>query len=268
MSPNQRNLLPVPGAEISYLVRGSGPLLLLIPGGDGGSDGYNALAGNLSSHYKVVTYDRRGSYGSTLTFPVDEMDLQTHSEDARRLLDELADGPAFIFGSSAGALIGLDLAIRHPSLIKMLVAHEPPVEGLLDDFDQIQEEIHQSYLREGGMVAMYKMARQLNLNYDDLEPGVVLPQRDPRASKPPNFGYTFLAVHHYRLDVNALAFCGVKIVLAGGITGQSNPAYRSTLALADRLGKSLVHFPSHHAGYISHPRAFAACLEDVLQEKT
>ena len=34
--------------------------------------------------------------------------------------------------------------------------------------------------------------------------------------------------------------------------------------LANRLGKAVVEFPSHHAGYVSHPRAFAEQLRAVL----
>jgi len=34
--------------------------------------------------------------------------------------------------------------------------------------------------------------------------------------------------------------------------------------LANRLGKAVVEFPSHHAGYVSHPRAFADQLSAVL----
>ena len=34
--------------------------------------------------------------------------------------------------------------------------------------------------------------------------------------------------------------------------------------LANRLGTAVVEFPSHHAGYVSHPRAFAEQLSAVL----
>lgn len=134
-------------------------------------------------------------------------------------MNELTKLPALVFGSSTGALIGLDLALRYPKQVRLLVAHEPPVEGLLPDFVLLQEEIHQTSIREGSLVAMYKLARQLNLDYSDLEPGVVLPQRDARSAYSNNFGFTFLAVHHYRLDVDALKAAAMPVVLAGGSTG-------------------------------------------------
>jgi hypothetical protein len=38
--------------------------------------------------------------------------------------------------------------------------------------------------------------------------------------------------------------------------------------LANCLGKAVVEFPSHHAGYVSHPRAFAEQLSAVLTAST
>jgi hypothetical protein len=38
--------------------------------------------------------------------------------------------------------------------------------------------------------------------------------------------------------------------------------YLCAAAVADRLGTSLVEFPGGHAGFISHPRAFAEKLRN------
>jgi hypothetical protein len=37
--------------------------------------------------------------------------------------------------------------------------------------------------------------------------------------------------------------------------------------VAEQLKTTLVEFPSHHAGYISHPLAFAERLRDVLRDE-
>lgn len=92
-----------------------------------------------------------------LDSPVEEMRLETHSNDAHRLLAALADpasptaapAPAYVFGSSAGALVGLDQAIRYPEQVRALVAHEPPDDGVLSDFDRFQEDMLDTYQREG-----------------------------------------------------------------------------------------------------------------------
>jgi len=260
--------LRVPGACLSYTVRGTGPVLLLIAGGEGGGEGYTNLAEALAGRYTVVTYDRRGAPGSPPDDPAEDVRLETHSDDAHRLLAAVAAGSALVFGSSAGALVGLDLAIRYPGQVRGLVAHEPPAEGVLPEFDRYQDEVAQA-LRQGGVpAAMAKFFARLGVQFDDPEPGVVLPPRSPQEAAMRGqalMRYTFPAVHRYRLDVAALSATPVPVVLAGGSAGHATPVYHCTQALAEHLGAALVEFPGHHAGYISHPRSFAARLEEVLR---
>jgi pimeloyl-ACP methyl ester carboxylesterase len=266
MDTTQSKNLHVPGVTLSYSVRGAGPLLLLIAGGEGGGDGYDNLGNALAGDYTVVIYDRRGAPGSPLDDPDQEVTLENHSDDAHRLLSALTNEPAYVFGSSAGALVGLDLAIRWPGQVRSLVAHEPPVEGLLPEFDQAQTEVATA-AQQGGMQALGLFFSRLGLRYDDLEPGVVLPPRNPQEAAVRGqalLRYTFPAVHRYRLDVAALATLPVPLVVAASSTGQATPVYHCTQALAARLGKEVVAFPSHHAGYISYPRAFAQKLKEVL----
>jgi acetyltransferase/esterase len=58
--------LKVPGAQLSYEVEGSGPLLILIPGAAGVGEVFHQVARELSARYHVVTYDRRGFSRSQL----------------------------------------------------------------------------------------------------------------------------------------------------------------------------------------------------------
>jgi pimeloyl-ACP methyl ester carboxylesterase len=61
------------GATLFYRVRGSGPALLMLPGGDGDADTADALCNQLIDHYTVVTYDRRGLSRSTIDAPADSL---------------------------------------------------------------------------------------------------------------------------------------------------------------------------------------------------
>lgn len=267
----KRSSLPVQGAALSYAVRGSGPFLLLIAGGEGGGDGYQQLAGALSDRYTVVTYDRRGAPGSPLDDPSEDVRLETHTEDSHRLLAALTSAPVYIFGSSGGALVGLDLLLHHPEQVRLLVAHEPPVEGILPNFDQSQAEVADA-LSEGGVpAAMQKFFSGMGVQFTDLEPGVVMPPRNPQEAflrGQALMRYTFPAVHRYRLDIEALRGIStqVPLVLAVSSSGQNTLVYQCTLALAARLEKAVAVFPSHHSGYIAYPRAFAARLADLLTE--
>ena len=259
--------LQVPGARLAYEVRGSGPVLLMIPGGEGDGAGFGAVANALAGDYTVVTYDRRGAVRSTIDDLAKDVRLETHSDDAHYLLSRLTTEPAFVFGSSAGALIGLDLALRYPADVRLLVAHEPPVEGVLPAFDQFQNELFEIYRRQGGLAAMMKVMQQNKVSYADMEPGAELAARDPRemTARGAAFTYTLEAVHGYRLNLAALATTPVRVVLAAGGAGRDTLGYACTAAVAKRLGVAVVDFPSHHAGYVSHPRAFAGKLREVLQ---
>jgi len=117
--------LPVPGARLHYKIRGNGPLLLLLQGGDGDADGTDALTDHLTSRYTVLSYDRRGLSRSPASDPAAAIDIATHSEDASRLLAALTSDPALVPGTSIGAVPGLDLISRHPGQVRLLVAHEP-----------------------------------------------------------------------------------------------------------------------------------------------
>ena len=58
--------LQVPGASLYYEVRGSGPVLLMIPGGPMDADGFTEIAERLADSYTVVTYDCRGNSRSPM----------------------------------------------------------------------------------------------------------------------------------------------------------------------------------------------------------
>ncbi len=134
MSLTKQDTLRVPGAHLAYEVRGEGPLLLMIAGGGGEGGGFTGIADHLAEQYTVVTYDRRGAGRSTLDDPQADMSVQMHSNDAHTLLAALTTEPALVFGSSAGALIGLDLVVRYPQQVRLLVAHEPAAPGDLACF--------------------------------------------------------------------------------------------------------------------------------------
>src|SRR5262245_54513471 len=145
--------LRVDGATLFYRVRGSGSLLLILPGGDGDADTADALRNELIDRYTVITYDRRGMSRSKID-PGQSLTLARHSDDAHRLLAALTERSAFVFGSSIGALIGLDLVARHPEQVGVLVAHEPPAFELLPDEErnravQQQEGAEEAFRSEG-----------------------------------------------------------------------------------------------------------------------
>ena len=71
----------------------------------------------------------------------------------------------------------------------------------------------------------------------------------------------------YTLDIVALSATPTRIVIAAGQASRGHFPHRVATLLAERLGRAVVEFPSHHAGYVSHPRAFAEQLRNVLSEE-
>src|SRR5437870_13686929 len=96
--PSSSARLAVPGASLYYEVRGSGPVLLMMPGGPADAGAFRRIAEPLASDYTVVTYDPRGLSHSPLDGPIqDERIVQTAADDVHRLLAAITKEPAFVF---------------------------------------------------------------------------------------------------------------------------------------------------------------------------
>jgi pimeloyl-ACP methyl ester carboxylesterase len=262
--------LPVPGAALHYKVRGNGPLLLLLQGGDGDADASEAIAGRLAGGYTVLSYDRRGLSRSPVSDLAAPVDMAVHSEDASRLLAALGSEPALVFGVSLGAVLGLDLISRHPEQVRLLVAHEPPATGLLPEPGRgqavrDQEEVEEIYRREGTAAAMHKFVAMAGIRFDDREPDIAIPRPRPERSANLEFflAHDAPAVRRYQLDLPALHRAAARIVPAAGTGTQAFPR-DCAQALADELGRPLAEFPGNHSGFILRPRAFAARLREIL----
>jgi pimeloyl-ACP methyl ester carboxylesterase len=269
MSSTKSNTLHVPGAQLAYEICGSGPVLLLIHGGGGDARAFNSVAKHLASQYTVVTYDRRGLSRSTLDDPEEEQQVEMHSDDAYHLLVAISSEPVYVFGSSGGAVVGLDLVARYPDQVRALIAHEPP-SHLLPGLEERHDTIREISQREGATSAMQQFMAQIGVTYDDREPDADLPEQGERPIENTMFllKREFAMYDRYRFDFAALksASTQTRIVIAAGQSGREYVGYQNAVAMADKLGTTVMEFPGHHVGYISHPRAFAARLQEVLGE--
>jgi pimeloyl-ACP methyl ester carboxylesterase len=109
-------------AQLAYDELGQGPPVVLVHGT--AANLWGELPSLLAKRYRVISYDRR-SFGQSKHPPL--ADLTQHARDAATLLRELNATPAVIVGSSIGGVIGLELALEHPDLVKGLVLLEPPL---------------------------------------------------------------------------------------------------------------------------------------------
>ena len=104
---------------------GDGPPVLLIHGAGAYAGVLRPCLDALADSARVVAYDRRGCARSTHA-PV--RDFGQHVADAAALVRGLVGEPVTVMGWSAGAMIALELAIRHPDTVQSLVLAEPPLQ--------------------------------------------------------------------------------------------------------------------------------------------
>ncbi|GIH14941.1 alpha/beta fold hydrolase [Rugosimonospora africana] len=268
MATRRCDTLDVSGARLYYEVRGSGPTLLLIPGSNGDAGFYAALADRLAERYTVISYDRRGFSRSPISRQGSVAWADAHTEDARQLLDAVAAGPAHVFGSSAGAVIGLDLISRHPQQVATLIAHEPPLAELLPDAARWRtffQDVSTMYHTEGAGPAMQKFMTGIGMDAAERPPHVdpevigrmsgnvhtILTQEVPNAPS-------------YNPDLAALDAQQTRITAAAGRQSRAHFPSRPAAALADRWNQKLTEFPGDHTGYWSRPDEFATALADAL----
>jgi pimeloyl-ACP methyl ester carboxylesterase len=98
------------------------PVLLIHPAGSTAST-WGSVTDELAQFGRVITYDRRG-YARSGGEPV--RSIAIHTADAAAILDRLWPPPAVVVGTSAGAAIAVDLVVRRPDLVQVVIAHEFP----------------------------------------------------------------------------------------------------------------------------------------------
>jgi pimeloyl-ACP methyl ester carboxylesterase len=278
--------LRVRDATLYYEVRGSGPTLVFICGGPTDANVFTQIATALADRYRTVTYDPRGNSRSVFDgAPVDErglpprgsaaegqrgvveQDMDVHGDDVRALIEALGAAPAFVFGNSGGAQIGLNAVARHPAGIRALIAHEPPCMTLVADADILLAGlVHARETgRSQGVIAGFREFMAL-ADIDMTPPPGQAPQPTDRMRA--NLAYFvehgMLPIASYRPDLETLRATN-KVTVGVGATSKGELAHRTALALAEKLGKSPVTFPGGHGGYNREVQAFADVVHTTLQ---
>src|SRR5688500_905560 len=67
---------------------------------------------------RTITYDRRGHGASEVPEPFLRATVQEHGEDLAAMLEALGAAPAELVGDGLGALVVLDVLLRHPDLVR------------------------------------------------------------------------------------------------------------------------------------------------------
>ncbi len=141
----------VHGLKMYYEIHGQGESLLLLHGGLGSIPVWPEALEHFSRSYRVIAPEQMG-HGRTADDPSRLMDYHAMAEDTVELLRQLDIKEVYVLGWSDGGILGFDLAINHPSLVKKLAVsgasfspNDPP--GPLDAPDTIPSFIREPYER-------------------------------------------------------------------------------------------------------------------------
>jgi pimeloyl-ACP methyl ester carboxylesterase len=278
--------LHAPGAELVYDVRpGTGteiPLFLI--GSPMGATGF----GSLMKHFPdrtIITYDPRGSERSIKQDMTSPSMVEDHVDDLHRIIQEVGE-PVDMFASSGGATNALALVATHPSDVRTLVAHEPPMAAVLPDRENAQaaaRAVHETYMRDGfgaGMAHFIAVVSHQGEFPDDFaqqpppDPALFgMPTEDDGSRTDPLMAQNMISGSTYEPDFDALRSASCRIVIAAGEESEGILPSRCAFVAAERLGTEVVIFPSGHGGFMGgeydqppgEPEAFAAKLRDVLE---
>ena len=112
-------VLQLDDVALFYEVVGEGQPVLLIHGlGSSGRDWEKQIE-FFASRYQLITVDIRGHGRSSK--PPGPYSVDLFAEDVVRLLETLGVGPVHVVGISMGGMIGLQLAVSWPEVVRSLV---------------------------------------------------------------------------------------------------------------------------------------------------
>lgn len=283
-----QHTLELPGVDLVYDVRGPLPTAdgrrpLMMIGQPMDASGFQAQVA-LFDDRTVVTYDPRGLGRSVRKDGgvTNEPDVQ--AEDVHAIIEALGAGPVDMFASSGGAVTALALVTAHPHDVATLVAHEPPIDGVLPDAEEVQRArvaYTRAYQDRGWGAGMAAFVAMTSWEGEVTEAFLAQPAPDPAAFGMPSdddgtrddplLSELSWAVPLYQPDFAALTAAPTRIVVAVGEESLTVYTGRTALALAEKLGQQATVFPSHHGGfmggefgYAGQPEAFASKLREVL----
>ena len=117
---------PVNGLRIYFEIHGVAkptqpPLMLLHGGGDTIQTSFGQILPALAGERQVIAFEQQG-YGHTADIADRPFSFEQSADDAAALLQYLHIEKADLFGFSNGGTIALQVAIRHPKIVRKLVA--------------------------------------------------------------------------------------------------------------------------------------------------
>jgi len=258
------------GTELYYEVRGRGPSILLIAGGglDGGT--FGPLAEVLAEEFTVVDYDRRGLSRSPRPTDWNQTSIAEQADDAAGLLQAFHLAPAAVVGNSLGALIALELVLRHPDLVRgaSLLDTGPTDSAIPNRRERMpMPDAVRIALAKGGdqsqRAGFEALLRFLGI-WDVMDPAS---RRRNIGNAEVFFNYETPLLSSDRPDEMRLQANRIPVQVGAG---ERTPALMREMAewLASQLNVTVDTIPGGHVAYVEHPEEAAKAIKPFLRHVT
>ena len=253
--------------NLYYEIQGKGKPLLLIAGLTSDSQSWQPIINKLSESNLVITFDNRG-VGRTTPQSI-ETSINQMADDTVALIKYLGFSSVNIIGHSMGGMVALDLAIRYPDCVNMLILAATSASNSIRNnilfFDWI------NYL-EAGMAAklwyrnifFWIFSKQFFQNEEAVEKAIQYSVDYPYPQSLMAFRNQVKAIASYDCTKALSGVTAKTMVIAGkeDILFPEEICSRLALAIA---GASFSVIPSAaHSIHMEQPQAFTNCILEFL----
>ena len=252
--------------DLYWEATGAGPAVLLIAGTPGDAGQFEALVPELAGDHLVVTYDRRGTSRSAAPAGWTSTAVAEQADDAAAVLAQVGVQDALVFGTSNGAAVALEVALRHPARVRRAVVHEIPLLSVLVDPAPVGAMLGAligSAMEAGGPEAA--LAAFLRFAFGDAVVDAWSPALRARllANAGMVFSVELRAFQAYRPEPERLAACAVPVSVLVGVDEEAAFFHEAAGWVAAALGTEVGRAPGGHGAHFSHPAALARTLRGI-----
>jgi len=278
------------GTEIAYYTAGrrDGPTMVLCNGLGGHTVVWQPLIQRFAPHFRLISWDYRGLYGSGPAADSRAYGVPFHVRDLLALLEhEGVDAPVLV-GWSMGVQVGLELHRSHPDLARAFVAlHGTAGRPLRTAFDaSVAELVSPAIFGAMGLLgrnlaAIGPSLARSSVVIDGLMGGL---KQLGWMGGADAAGFSALAEEWTQMDLatyaetfrqlnehdasDLLASIDTPTLVIAGGRDRFTPAHLSA-RLAAEIPDAILHIVDEatHFGLLEHPHAIVECIEDYLAER-
>lgn len=255
--------------ETELFVRetGTGTPILFLHGACEDGCFFLHLAEQLQTQYRCILPDRRG-YGRSGAGKNEDLNrTEQNAKDAEVILRELCPGePVYLFGHSAGSIIGMQSMTDHPDSVLKAVFYEPPAPmGLITD-----EEKRNTLAEVEALIESKKFSKALKLFMPLIGPADnrALPQSEEELKYAVRNCKAFMRdeyvpIFHHPIDPAPLKQQDITVLV--GNLGISYPRYDETVRVANSLDAALKHCSGSHNAPRDIPVEIAGMVREILE---